>query len=242
MVAVFQQVRDTVEQQVPGTLLALEDFPMSPEQAGALTKALSRLAQQGILRRLVRGLYYKPAMGLLGEVSPSYDKVLRKLLAVYKENISYVTGTNVYSKMGLTTQVAKEYVIASDRPRSPVRIGPMEVRFIRSHVTEPVEDITLLQLLDAIWEIKEIPASTPAKASRVLLGQLRALTPAQRQVLAAYACAYPPQTRALTGLLLETLGEASLARQLKASLNSQTIFRISLDPEAFPRQRDWNIR
>jgi hypothetical protein len=241
MAAVFQQVREEVEKQPPGALFALADFSLSPEQAGALTKALSRLYQQGRLRRLMKGLYYKPARGILGEVFPSYDKILRKLLEVYKQNISYITGANVYTELGLSTQVSKEYVIASDKPRSPVKIGTTEVRFVRSHVTEPVADVTPLQLLDAIWDIKNISANNPTQVALILIEQLRVLSASQCQALARYALSYPPQTRALTGLLFETLGAPALARQLKASLNSQTVYQIPLSTAVFPAKRSWNI-
>lgn len=242
MTTVFQQVREEIARQPPGAILALEDFVLPIENTAALAKSLSRLSQNGTLRRLVKGLYYKPAIGILGEISTPPDKsLLLKLLALYKDKISYMTGTNVYNKMGLTTQVANEYVIASDKPRSPVQVGPTRVRFIRSHVKVPITDTVVIQLLDAIWEIKNIPANTPAKAAQVLLGQLRKLTPTQRQALATHAQAYPPLTRALTGLFLETLGEKTLSAQLKKSLNPLSTFKIALDTSVFPASRTWNI-
>ncbi|HEY9839831.1 MAG: DUF6088 family protein [Candidatus Sericytochromatia bacterium] len=239
---VFQQVREEVERRPPGELLTLADFALLPEQFGALAKALSRLAQIGTLRRVMKGLYFKPVMSIIGEVTtPSHDKVLMKLLELYRNKISYVTGTQVYSSMSLTTQISAEFVIATDRPRGPIQIGATKVRFIRSHVSEPVEDVVLVQLLDAIWDIKQIPATTPAKASRLLLGHLRRLSVAQRQTLARLALFYPPQTRALTGLMLETLGEKALAKSLKASLNTLTTFHLVLEPSVFLTARSWNF-
>lgn len=239
---IYQQVRETVEKQPPGALLALSDFNIPQEKAGALAKALSRLHQQGRLQRLIKGLYFKPRMGILGEITtPSYEKVLAKLLVLYKDKISYVTGVNVFSSMGLTTQIANAFVIATDRPRTPVEIGPTRVRFIQSHVKEAVADISLVQLLDAIWNIKNIPATTPQKAARVLLGHLKRLTPAQRKHIAALARSYPPQTRALTGLLLESVGETALASELKLTLNPLSTFRIPLNGSDFPSRKAWHI-
>lgn len=242
---VFQQVREEVERRPDGAVLTIEDFAVPPEQLGAVAKSLSRLSQQGRLKRLMKGLYFKPFMGILGEVTiPYYDVLVRKLLELYKDRISYITGTNAYSGMSLTTQIANEVVIATDRPRAPLQIGPTKVRFIRSHITEAIgeEAAPVALLLDAIWEIKDIPATTPAKAARILRGRVRELTKRQRQELSRLALAYyPPKTRALTGLLLETIGEKSLARQLKASLNPLTVFRLGLDEADFPTYRTWNI-
>ena len=242
---IYDEVRATVAQQPPGTILALSDFTVPSEKWGALAKSLSRLNQQGTLRRLVKGLYFKPGQGILGEIqTPSFDQLLKKLLDQYKDKVSYITGIQAYSAMSLTTQIAREFVIATDKPRSPVKVGMTEVRFTRSYVTEPIpeEDIALVQLLDAICDIKNIPATTPAKAARVLRGQLRQLSITQRQRLMEYALQYyPPQTRALTGMLLESIGEGSLAQALKGSLNPLTTFRLSLDAETFPTIRSWNI-
>ncbi|MGE3728683.1 MAG: DUF6088 family protein [Candidatus Sericytochromatia bacterium] len=240
---VFKQIRETIDRQPPGAILALEDFNLPMEQLGALTKALSRLYKQGRLRRLVKGLYFKPVQGILGEINtPSYDQLLEKLLVLYKDKVSYLTGVQVYSSMSLTTQISNSFEIATDKPRSPVQIGSTCVRFVRSRVTEPVENIFIVQLLDAIADIKNIPATTPAKASRVLLGHLRRLTTEQRQELAKFAQVYPPQARALTGLLLETLAEKILAKQLKASLNPLTTFDLTLDPTVFPTSSTWKIQ
>lgn len=244
---VFQQVREEVARQPAGTILTFEDFSLPVEQMGALAKALSRLQQQGALRRLVKGLYYKPKQSVLGfgdMETPFYGDLLFKLLDLYKDKVSYMTGVGVYAAMSLTTQISREFVIATDRPRSPIKVGMTEVRFVRSHVTVaiPESDISLVQLLDALWEIKEIPATTPTKAARVLRGQLRRLTTTQRQALTNYALKfYPPQTRALTGLMLESLGETALAQELKRSLNPLTVFRLALDGVAFPNTRSWNI-
>ncbi|PKL78144.1 MAG: hypothetical protein CVV27_03865 [Candidatus Melainabacteria bacterium HGW-Melainabacteria-1] len=241
--AVFQQVLKEIDCRPPGELLTLADFALPPEQFMALAKALSRLTQAGTLRRVMKGLYFKPMRSVIGEVTtPSYEKVLQKLLELYRDKISYVTGTQVYSRMGLTTQIAGEFVIATDRPREPIQIGPTKVRFIRSHVTEPVDDVVLVQLLDAIWEIKQIPATTPAKAAGILLGQLRRLTNAQRQELARLALSYPPQARALTGLMLETLGEEASAKTLKASLNPLTTYQLTLNDAVFPTARSWRFQ
>lgn len=240
---VFQQVREEVERRPGGAVLAMDDFAVPPEQVGAVAKSLSRLSQQGTLKRLMKGLYFKPFMSVIGKVNtPDYELLLLKLLELYKDKISYITGTNVYSAMSLTTQMANEVVIATDRPRPPLQIGPTKIRFIRSHITESIQDIVVVQLLDAIWEVKDIPATTPAKAARVLRGRLRELSKTQRQTLAKYALQYyPPQTRALTGLLLESLGEKKLAGMLKTSLNSLTVFRLGLDAADFPTSRTWHI-
>lgn len=238
---IMQEVRRQVEAQAPGTLFSFQEFAGSSTHTQNVAKALSLLNNKGIVRRLAKGLYYKPAFGVLGEKPPSYEQIITKLLALNKKNISYLSGTNIYRQLGLTTQVAKEFVIASDEPRSPVKIGTTEVRFIQSHVTVAVEDFRLLQLLDAVWEIKKIPDSTPMRSAKILQARFKELTSTQRKLLAVYAQDYPPSTRALVGLLLSSIGATKPARELKASLNPLTHFELALDPQLFPSARDWNF-
>ncbi|MDZ4055494.1 MAG: hypothetical protein U1D69_00765, partial [Polynucleobacter sp.] len=125
-----------------------------------------------------------------------------------------------------------------------LRFGGMKVRFIRSHVREqvPPEHIMLLQLLDALWDIDVLPATSSQQATQVLLGWVRKLSAAQRQALGRYALAYPPQTRALAGLLLETVGKNKrLVLQLQASLSPRIVFPLWLDLETFPTAPAWHF-
>ncbi|MBF2052133.1 MAG: hypothetical protein IGS03_01560 [Candidatus Sericytochromatia bacterium] len=240
--SVAQKVRATVAAQPPGALLTWQDFDVAPDQVGALTQALSRLYRQGGLRRLTKGLYYKPAQGLLGEVIPAYDEVLARLLRLYRRNISYITGVNVYNKMGLTTQISREFVIATDRPRQPLQLQGLSVRFTEAYFKDPVEDVSLVQILDALADIRRIPATSPSQAAQVLQGQLRRLTFNQRRELVKCARTYPPQTRALTGFLLARLGASDLAQELRSSLNPFSRYRIGLDDSSFPDKRAWYIQ
>ncbi|MGV2480368.1 UNVERIFIED_CONTAM: hypothetical protein IGO34_26570, partial [Salmonella enterica subsp. enterica serovar Weltevreden] len=105
--------------------------------------------QAGVLKRLGKGLYYKPEQTQFGAVQPDARVVLNQLLALQKNRISYLTGNNVFNALGLTTQLSKDYVIATDRPRSPLRIGVTRILFVKSRVSEAVADPLPLQMLDA---------------------------------------------------------------------------------------------
>ena len=63
--AVFQQVLQEIDRRPPGELLVLADFALPPEQSWALAKALSRLTQAGTLRRVMKGLYFKPMTSII---------------------------------------------------------------------------------------------------------------------------------------------------------------------------------
>ena len=64
MHAVFQRAKKT-----PGALLRASDF--RGFEASAITVALHRLTNQGILKRATKGYYYYPKQTLLGPSQPS---------------------------------------------------------------------------------------------------------------------------------------------------------------------------
>lgn len=236
-------VKEQVQQTAGGSLLAIQDFPIPLARKVALEKSLSYLYQAGTLKRITKGLYYKPEQSRFGELLPSTNSLLNKLLYLYRDRISYLTGIPAYTSLGLTTQVSSEYVIASDKPRrDPIVLGATTVRFIPSYVKEPVRDIYLLQILDAIRDMDTIPATTPQKSS-VLIGlRIKKLAKERQQEMARLAEAYPPSVRAFVGLVFESLGKKRLAQSLARTLNPTSRYRLNIEKNAFPNWRAWQIR
>lgn len=236
-------VKTQVQNTAAGALLSLEDFKLPLTKKIALEKALSELYQAGGLQRITKGLYYKPEQSPFGELPPTTRSLLDKLLILYKDSIAYVTGLPAYTQMGLTTQVSTEYVIASDKPRRmPIVSGATRIRFIPSYVKTPVQDTYLLQILDAIREMDNIPATTPEKSSVLLRLRIKELKREQQAELAQLALNYPPSCRAFVGLILESLGKKRLAQTLAQTLNPSSRYRLKIDKNTFPNYRNWYIR
>lgn len=241
--SITQTIRNVVQQKKPGTLLFFEEF-LDPEQPQGLAtaKALSRLHQEKRLERITKGIYYKPESSRFGPLPPSEQEVLQRLLQVQKVNLSYLTGNNIYTKMGLTTQLAREWVIATDKPRSALKIGPTRVRFIKSRVNKPVEDTRMLQILDAITDIQHIFAASIPQSCQTLSKMLAQFSPQERSAWTQLALAYPPRTRALAGLFLEHLKEIDLSQVLYQSLNPLTTFQLDLPPELSTKKHVWRFK
>lgn len=236
-------VKEQVEEASKGSLFVLQDFAVPLGRRDSLEKSLSDLYKAGVLQRISKGLYYKPKTSIFGDLPSSTPSLLGKLLSLYKDSVSYLTGVPAYAAMGLTTQVSTEYTIASDQPRStPITYGPTTIRFIPSYVKETVEDVFLLQILDAMRDLERIPATTPQEASVLLQGVVKNLSAAQQKELARLAGAYPPSVRAFMGLLLEQLGKKRLAKSLRETLKPSTSYRMPIDKLVFTRSSEWNIR
>lgn len=236
-------VKEQVQQTADGALLALQDFPVPLVRKASLEKSLSHLYQAGALKRVTKGLYYKPEQSRFGEIPPSTSSLLNKLLSLYRDQIAYLTGVQAYTSLGLTTQVSSEYVIATDKPRrDPIVWGGTNIRFVPSYVKEPVWDVYLLQILDAIREIDTIPASTPQKSSVLLRLRIKNLSKERQQEISRLAQAYPPSVRAFVGLVFESLDKKRLAQNLASTLNPTSRYRLNIDKSAFPNWRAWQIR
>ena len=98
----------------------------------SLKKALTRLEKKGEIMRVTRGIYAIPEQSeLLGTLTPSYDKVIREIVARDKAKV-IPTGSYAKNVLGLSTQVPMKVVyLTSGSPRK-LQIGKMTVIFKRT--------------------------------------------------------------------------------------------------------------
>ena len=73
-----------------------------------------------------------------------------------------------FRKLGLTTQVSNETVIATNRIYRKVKIDNINLKFIPKRVDVNDDEIYLVQILDAIKDINKIPATTPNEVVKYL--------------------------------------------------------------------------
>lgn len=238
---VMQTVQQEVEHSVPGSLLSYKDISVETGNISTLIKALSTLSQQGILCRLSKGLYYKPLETRFGSLAPDIRSMVNQLLERQKNQLAYITGVQAFNRLGLTRQISKDYVIATDRPRSPIQMGSGVIHFVKSRVTRPVSDIELLQVLDAFQNVKKIPDTLPEDVLYVLQGRLKGYTSDRLSALTSLALNYPPSTRALLGVIIDGLGEQDEAKKLNNSLNPTSVYRLGINMEEFSPSLCWHL-
>lgn len=89
----------------------------------AVDQALSRLADQGVIRRLTRGVYDYPKLSpRLGALSPDTDVVARAI-ARKDRHVVQVSPARAANMLGLTTQVPAKAVYLTDGPSRTKQIG-----------------------------------------------------------------------------------------------------------------------
>ena len=98
----------------------------------AVDVALHRLARQGTIRRLARGVYDFPKEHPdLGQLSPSAESVARAIAGRDRIRLQ-PAGAYAANMLGLSEQVPAKVTFLTDGPSRTVRIGPMTIQLRRT--------------------------------------------------------------------------------------------------------------
>jgi len=143
----------------PGVIFSYRDFKMSADCYMAIVNTLNWLFSKEYIERFEKGKYFKPKQGIYGEMSLQQNQVLEYILKENGNLTGYITGTTAYNRLGLSTQIANEYIIAAYEFRRPFNNGRIKARFVKAYAEITESNIFLLQLLDAIKEIRNIPGT-----------------------------------------------------------------------------------
>lgn len=239
-----QEVQTAINAQEEGELFTYKDLQVSVAEDMLLSKSLSAYFRRGIIKKLTKGIYYKPKKSRLQglDLPPELATVTEKLKELQGANVWYLTGVNAYNSLLLTFQVSTNIEIATDKPRTPVTVGSTSVSFVKSRLPFVVENPKLAQMLDALQGIQSIPDSTPEKTCKRVSGLIRGLCQDERTQLLRYAFYYSERTKALLGLCLDTAGALKEAQEIKKSLNPRTPYSVGLEIQDFAPSLRWNIR
>ena len=89
----------------------------------AVDQTLSRLADQGVIRRLTRGVYDYPKLSpRLGPLSPDTDAIAHAI-ARKDRHVVQVSPARAANMLGLTTQVPAKAVYLTDGPSRTKQVG-----------------------------------------------------------------------------------------------------------------------
>lgn len=144
-----------------GWSFSRKDFATLGEP-GTIDRALSRLAEKGVIRRVIRGLYDYPAYSKLlkKELSPDIDQVAHALARKFGWQIQ-VSGNAALNMMGLSTQVPTQYLYLSDGPSKSYQVGNRVVEFKKTSFTQVGLKYQQSEILvQAIQALGEQPLTT----------------------------------------------------------------------------------
>lgn len=211
----------------------LSDF--SDLSAYGAAHALSRLAAEGELQRIRKGLYFRPKPTVLGPSVPSATAALAQTFPAPL----HPSGLTAASALGLTTQNPARAEYATPAAAGPGALAGATVHTRRPHTRYGLsdQDGALLELLRDQARASDLDVNTTI--ARLVA---RLADPTDFARLAEAALAEPPRVRALLGALGEQAGQPEDRLQpLRDSLNPLTRFEFG-PLRALANARGWQAR
>lgn len=234
-----QAIRTRITKEGPDSLWTFDDFGGLPGQAVA--KTLSRLARDGFIQRVRKGLYYYPKQTALGLSQPSTSALLGKVITHSKDTPIYSGGTASFQNLGITTQIPAQYTLLCDMAPRTIQIGKVTARIQRRNLDylsgASQQDIWIL---DSIRNLKHVPDSTPEVAITKLMNKLATSNQSMKKLL-RFAQGEPPRVRAILGAIAEQMGyQGPETKRLRKSLNPLTKYHLGI-ASVLPNAMTWNI-
>lgn len=125
----LKQIENRIQSMPEGTVFITSDF-LDLADTQAINKVLSRLATDGTIRRVVRGVYDRPAFSkLLQEhAAPDMDQIAKAIARNFGWSI-VPCGDTALNLLGLSTQVPAVWQYVSDGPYRKYTIGNRALSF-----------------------------------------------------------------------------------------------------------------
>ena len=205
----------------------------------AIVQVLNRLQREGNIERISKGKYYVPRQTKFGFLGPSEYFIVQSLLEGDKSG--YLSGIALYNQLGLTTQLSNEITIVGKRYNRRVSVGKLNVKYIkRKTPVRKKENVYILQLLDAISDIKRIPDTSTNDILRILKSRIQPLSLSDKRELIRVSQFYRPFVMALVGGILDEDGIKEVEK-LRDSINPLTTFKLGISEKVLPLKKNWNL-
>ncbi|TPG29790.1 DUF6088 family protein [Flavobacterium pectinovorum] len=235
------KINRRIKQIAPGEVFGYASLGLSADEVMAGAKALSRLTSKGIVKRARKGYYYKPKVSVFGEQKPREEALLGLYLYEDSRQTAYITGTRLYNRLGLTTQVPNSVRVASHDRQIKGRAGSVLVKPAKSYVKVTPDKIRYLEILDVMKDFNSIPDMQAKDGLAYLKKEIGRLKNDEIKKLVSYGILYPPKVRALLGAVLEDTKKEGHLKKLKASINPSSRYQFSITVKLLPTINLWNI-
>ena len=239
---VIEKVETSINKMPDGTTFKYKGLAIAPDEYPAAAKAIERLIKKGLISRASTGVFYKPKKTAFGNLKPEEEELLKPYLFEAGKRIAYITGTALYNRMGITTQVPKNIRVASRSKRIATKAGSIQVKPVKSYVDVTNDNYYLMELLDVLKDFKTIPDTEKSQVIKFMLQKIKELTKKEKKALVDIALMYPPRVRAFTGAILNEINPAKPVADLKKNINPLTIYEFGITKKQLSNIEYWNIR
>lgn len=234
-------VRSLPEEQ----LFTYADLPVPKSEKVAVTQTMYRLVKEGAIKKLKKGVFYRPAKGYDGKsrlINPHI--VIESYLKANGNRRSYVTGITTYNALGLTTQhpFVLEVASYSSLPKLEYHGSYLRIKPVKSYVEVTDTNWQYLQFLDLLryFPVRHLDLNRE-NVIRYFVVWLKKVRQKERREIVELALSYPPRIRAFLGALLEE-GEMSMfTKPLMESLNPTSSYKLHTRRYYLPTAKKWNL-
>lgn len=240
--SIAKKIEERLKSIREGETFTYEQLSIDKKKYQTAAKAVERLIKKGVIKRVSPGQFFKPKKTVFGEILPNEEEILKPYLFKNGKRMAYITGTYLYNKLGLTTQIPQITKIASREKEIKVNKSSLKIKPAKSYVDVTNKNFQYLEILDAIKDFNKIPNLNIENGIQVLLNILRKLKKEEVERLVKYSLKYPPRTRALLGALLEENGIKDNLEKLQESLNPLTEYSFGIKEDILPTVENWRIK
>lgn len=239
---IAKEIEKKIDNIREGDTFTYQDLSIKKKEYSATAKTLERLIKKEKIKRISTGVFFKPKKTIFGELKPNEEEIIKPYLFNNGKRIAYITGTLLYNKIGLTSQIPKEIKIASRAKRIYISKGNIKATAVKSYADVTDCNFYLLELLDALKDFKKIPDLNMKSAIKIITTKFSQLNPKMIKQLINTGLLYPPRVRAFLGALLEKIGQNGGLNKIQDSLNPLTEYKLGIDKEILPTIKNWNIK
>jgi hypothetical protein len=230
-----------------GVIFNYQQLSIEAIEFTAAAKAIERLIDREIIKRVSNGVFYKPKKTVFGALKPNEEELLKSYLYQNNQRIAYVTGTSLYNRLRLTTQIPTIIKIASRDKRITINTSNIIATPIKAYVDVSDENYYLLEILDVLKDFKIIPDLDVASGMKIISSLLLSLNQNELKDIVSYALSYPPRVRAFPGALIEELNTKKYPLEnellkLKNSLNPFSEYKFGIATSILPTKINWNMK
>lgn len=241
VMTIAKQIEQIISEIPEGQVFSFENLALPASKWNGTRMKLTRLVSKGILKKASNGKYYKPRKTIFGVLPPSQKEIVKDL--IYKNNriIGYLTNHSIWNDMMLTSQISAVTVIGTSSKKNPLIRDGQQIKFIYqpNEITE--ENVFLLQILDSIKFITQIPDTNINASAKRIMQVIERLEMEEKINLAVLSMKYTPRTRAILGAILSNNGDSDIAENLKISLNPATKYKLGISDLILTNKHKWNI-
>lgn len=242
MISLTKKITEQIQNMSENTAFGYKELDISARDYQSVAKVLERLQKKGVIKKLSKGRFYRPEMTPFGEIRPDEQQILKPYLYHNGKRVAYITGSSLYNKLGLTTQIAARIQIASRDKRIFINLGTVHASPVKSYVDVNDDNFQMLGLLDAMKDLKHIPDRDEKSVIAIFKNWIGGMDKEEREIFISYALQYPPRVRALLGALLTAMHKKRETKALRDSLNPITTFKMGVNDKLLSSASEWNIQ